>query len=241
MLVKALRFVLFVAEILHCFIVDQAVDGARVCLGVHLVHGAAKHHAPFCDQQRVHDVYDKGCEGDHRKPWAVFAEQDDRHQRDFQQCRQNIEQQKGEQKAYPARAAFNVARHAAGLPVQMKAQAEAVQMGKHLQRNPPDRTLRDLGKYRVAQLAKQRAEQAQQAIGNHQHHRQGQCRLRMIHRIDNFLQRQRHRHVGELGQHQQRDGQRNAPLEFKQIGQQRAYGVPLGAFGRIVMGGMAAH
>ena len=71
-------------------------------------------------------------------------------------------------KLMPARAALDVARHAAGLPLQVKAQAQAMQMLEHLQRHAPDGALRDLGEHRIAQFAEQRAEQTQQAIADHQ-------------------------------------------------------------------------
>jgi len=72
--------------------------------------------------------------------------------------------------------------------------------------------LRDLGEHCVAQLAERRAEKTQHAVAHQQQHRQHEHGARLVERVDDFLEHQRHRHVGELGHDQQRHGQRHAPL-----------------------------
>ena len=54
-----------------------------------------------------------------------------------------------------ARATLDVARHAAGLPLQVEAQAEVVQVAKDLQRQRAGRALGGLGKDDFAQLGKE--------------------------------------------------------------------------------------
>ena len=81
------------------------------------------------------------------------------------------EQHEIEQKADALGAALDVARHPTGLPLQMEAQAQVVQMDEQLERHAADRALRDFGKHRVAQFAEQSAEQPQQAITDHQKYR----------------------------------------------------------------------
>ena len=47
--VVALRLETLVAEIFNGLVIEQAVDGAGVGFGIHIIHGAAKHHAPLGD------------------------------------------------------------------------------------------------------------------------------------------------------------------------------------------------
>jgi len=82
---------------------------------------------------------------------------------------------------------------------------------------------------RIAQLAEQRAEQAQHPVADNQKHRHGQHRMGGIQRVDNLLEQQRHGNIGELGQHQQAQCNHHAPLEFPQIRQQGTDGLPIGA------------
>jgi hypothetical protein len=59
-----------------------------------------------------------------------------------------------DQRMHPARAALDVARHAAGLALQVKAQAQRVQVAEHLQRDPARRALGGLGEDQLAQFVK---------------------------------------------------------------------------------------
>ena len=51
-----------------------------------------------------------------------------------------------DQRVHAARAALDVARHAAGLPLQVEAQAQRMQVPEHLQRDAACRTLGGLAK-----------------------------------------------------------------------------------------------
>jgi hypothetical protein len=73
----------------------------------------------------------------------------------------HVEQRKRDQRLDAAHTAFDIARHAAGLPLQVKPQAQGVQVFERLQRNGARRTLRGLGKHQFAQFIEQRGGQAQ--------------------------------------------------------------------------------
>ena len=119
--VVALQFMGFVAEILHRLVVDQAVDGAGVGLRVQAVHGHPVVHAPFGDVEGEQDIDDHGAEGDGGEPGAVAAQQDGGDQGHFHQGGQDTEHHIVEQRADAAGAALQVAGDATGLAFQMKA------------------------------------------------------------------------------------------------------------------------
>ena len=104
---------------------------------------------------------------------------------------------------HAACAALDVARHAAGLALQVKAQAQRVQMAEHFQRNAPRRAFGGLGKHQLTQLGEQRGREAQQAVSQQQRHRHHQHRFRIAgleaQRIDQVFQQQRHADIGQLG------------------------------------------
>ena len=68
MLIKAIGFILLITEIFYRFVVDQAVDGACICLGIQIIHGSAKHHTPFGNDQRIADIHDQCGKGNDSKP-----------------------------------------------------------------------------------------------------------------------------------------------------------------------------
>jgi len=87
---------------------------------------------------------------------------------------------------------------------------------------PAHRTLRDLGEDHVAQVGKSGAGEAQYAVAQNEGHRQHQFGTRLVERVDDFLQHQRHRHRRQLGADQQRQRQQHAAAKFPQIGKQAA-------------------
>ena len=123
--------VAFVTEVFDGLVVKQAVNRAGIRLGVHLVHGAAEDHAPFRHPQREDDVHHQRRERDDSEPRVVLDEQDAGDETDFEQRRQDIEQHEVEQEADTGGAAFDVARHAAGLAVEVEAQRERVQVSEN--------------------------------------------------------------------------------------------------------------
>ena len=105
-------------------------------------------------------------------------------------------------------------------------------MLEYLQCHTANCTLRDFGEQCVAQFAKQGTEQTQQSIGDNQKHRYGQHRFRLAHGIHDFLEHQRHGHVGKLRQHQENNHRKHSDFELQQIGHQTADDTPIGTGGR---------
>ena len=131
-------------------------------------------------------------------------------------------------------AAFDVARHAAGLALQVETQAQAMQMPKNLQRNAARSALGGLGKHQVTQLGKQGGGQAQQPVGHQQrrrHHQQGRHTDAAIgvHGVDQLFEQQRHTDIGHLGAHHEGQRRDHAPLVLPQVGEQAAQRSPVGA------------
>ena len=139
-------------------------------------------HAPLGDRYRENDVDRDRGEGDRGEAPVEFGEQDRRHQAEFQDHRNDREQHVRKQRGDAARAALDVARHAAGLAIEMEAQAQAVQMAEHGERDAADRALRHAHEHHVAQLGEQRRRQPQHAVGDEQRKRQHQHRGRGVER-----------------------------------------------------------
>ncbi len=258
-LVVARGLVGLVAEVLDGLEVQQRVDRLLVGTRIQLVHLAAEVRAPFGHHHREDDIGEQRAAGDRGEPDVVVQQEEAHHQRHLDQRRQDAVQRIRDQRLDAARAPFDVAAHAAGLAVQMKAQRQAVQMAEHLQRNLAHRALRDLGEQDLAQFGKQRGRQPQQAVGDDQPGRHCQQRARIawgdVHRIDQPLHQHRHAEVGRLGGHQAGERQHHAPLVMPQIGKQIAHGLPVAALaarageqrrrrgrgGRLVRRGIASH
>ena len=136
-----------------------------------------------------------------------------------------------------ARAAFDIARHAARLPVEMKPQRQRMQMAEHLQRELPHRAFGHLRKQDFAQLGEKRGGQPhdrirhhQQADATHQHDARAnrarvrarsdaapKLRLSTIFFITIGTPR-----LATFAPIRQRQRERDAPLIGGQVGQQRA-------------------
>ena len=102
---------------------------------VHLVHLLAKLGAPFGHRDGEADVEHQRNNGDPRKPHIKFDGQQRQHQRHFNQRGDDAVKRIADQRMHAARTAFDVARHTAGLALQVKAQAHGMQVAKHFQRN----------------------------------------------------------------------------------------------------------
>ena len=229
-LVVAPRLEFLVAEVLHRFVIQQAVDGARVGLRVELVGAPADVHAPLGDQHGERDVDRHGAEGDRGKAPVELAEQHRRDQREFEDHRQDREQQVRKQRRDAARAALDVARHPAGLALEVKAQRQAVQVPEHAERHAPDGALRDAHEHHVAQLGEQRGREAQAAVDGEQRDRHRDDRGPRVEPVHDLLHNEGHRHVRQLGGDQAGERRRYPPLVFQQIGQQDAQRAPFIAF-----------
>ena len=235
-LVIAARFVRFVVEVLDRLIVQQRVDGLGVRRRVELVHVPPKLRAPVGHADREDDVDDQRDDGDPGEPGVEFHREQAQHQRHFDQCREDAVQRIRDQRMHAACAALDVARHAAGLPLEVEAQAQAVQMAEHLQRDAARRALGRLREDQLAQLGEQRGRQPQQPIGEQQAEWNDEHRARIagLERqvVDQRLQQQRHADIGQLGADHERQRQHHAPAVVPQIRQQLAQRRGVGSTGR---------
>ena len=131
-LVVAPRLPLLVAEVLDCLVVEQAVDRSRVRLRVELVHLPAKMRAPFGDHDREQHVERQRDRSDRHERPVVARDQHRGHQRDLDECGQDREQREADQRRDAALATLDVSRQSAGLPRQVKAQRQRVQVPEDL-------------------------------------------------------------------------------------------------------------
>ncbi len=90
-LIKAPRLVVFIAEILDRFVVQQRVDGFGVGLSVHLVHVPAVFQPPLGYRHGPKDVNAHGDKGDQGKPDIEQAPHHRADQKDFQERRDHVE------------------------------------------------------------------------------------------------------------------------------------------------------
>ncbi len=123
---------------------------------------------------RERDVDGERAGGDRHERPVVARDQDRRHERDLDQRGQDREQREADQRGDAALAALDVAREAAGLPLQVEAQRQRMQVAEHLQRDLAHRALRHLREQELAQLGEHRRRQPQQAVGDQQRERHEQ-------------------------------------------------------------------
>ena len=102
-----------------------------------------------------------------------------------------------------------------------------MQVPEHLQGNAPHRMLGDSPEYQIAQLTEQHRAETQHPIGQQQRQRQHDCAmLHPVEIIDDVLQDQRQGDAGQLGQHQETQGNAYPAAVFPEIGQQNLRGAP---------------
>ena len=197
---------------------------------------AAKARAPFRYRDGEGDVERQRSQRDDGKPHIKAHSQNAQHQRHFNQRGQDGIQRIRDQGFGTAHAALDVAGHAARLALQVKAQAQRMQMLKRRQRNRARCPLRGFGKNQVPQLREHGGGKAQQSIGQqqpHGHHQCSTCIARLdIQRIHQMLEQNRHAHIGQLGaDHEQQCGQR-MPFVLPDIWKKTAQRGPVGLVGR---------
>jgi hypothetical protein len=110
---------------------------------------------PVADLDREYHIGRQRSQGDQDKGTVVADKQDDQDERDFDQGRQDRIERVADQTRDRSAATLDVARNATGLPLQMKAQREFVQVAEDFQRDPAYGALCDAGKENLAQLGEQ--------------------------------------------------------------------------------------
>ncbi len=241
-LVVAPRLEGLVVEVLDGFVVEQRVDGLGLAGGFQLVHLAAELGAPLGHRDGEHDVEHQRHQRDPDVAHVELGAQQGEHEHHLDQGREDAVERVGDQRLHPARPALDVARHAAGLALQVEAQAQRVQVTEHLQRDRACGALGGLGEHQFAQLGEHAGGQAQQAVGHDQPQRHHQQRQRTAgpdgHRVHQLLEQQRHAHVGRLGRDHEGQCRDHAPLVLPEVGEQAAQRRPVGAGrGRAAVGG----
>ncbi len=203
--VVARHLVRLVAEILHRLVVQQAVErlGAGVVVGV--VHRAADARAPGGEAHGEAGVAHHRGKRDRGEAPVEQAPDDRGDQQQLDHRRHHVEHRETQHRLDALRAAIDRTGQRTGLAVEMKAQAERVQMLEGAPRGGADGALLHLGEQRIAQLAERGGADAQQAVADHQPQRdgeQGRVVLRRQ-RIDDAAVDHRHSDGRELGEQQQ--------------------------------------
>ncbi|MNV61264.1 hypothetical protein D3C71_1537650 [compost metagenome] len=206
-----------------------------MCRGINQVGLAPVLGAPLRDRDREGDVDHQRHDGDECKPDVELDSQDAQHQHQLDEGGHDAVERIGDERLDAFDAAFDIARHAASLALQVKAQAHAMQVLEGLQGDGARRALRGLGKHQLTQLAEHRSQQPQAAIGQQQANRHHQQRLRTARlnakRIHHVLEQHRHAHVRDLGTYHQQQCSHHAPFVGPQIGQQALEGFSITRFG----------
>ena len=144
-----------VVEVLDGLVIEQRIDGAAVRRRIELIHAAAEMRAPLGHRHGEGDVGRQRGQRDPEEGGIKAYGQQAQHQRELDQRGQDAVERIRDERMHGARATLDVARHAAGLPLQVEAQAEVVQVAKDLQRQRAGRALGGLGKDDFAQLGKE--------------------------------------------------------------------------------------
>ena len=161
-LVVAAGLEALVVEVLDGLVVQQRVHRLGVGGGIELVGLAAELRAPLGHRDREDDVQHQRRQRDPGEPGVELHGQDGQHQRHLDQRRHDAVERIRDQRLDAAHAALDVARHAAGLALQVEAQRQRMQVPEGLQRDAARRALRGLGEHQLAQLGEQRRRQPQQ-------------------------------------------------------------------------------
>ncbi len=198
-------------------------------LAVHLVHLPAVFHPPGGEGDGEADVAGDRAEGDRGVAPVEQRPDDAGDQQHLEQRRQQVEHRQAQHLLDAGHAALDRAGHAAGLPVQVEAQRQAVHVAERVQRHPARRALLHGGEHRVPQLAEAGGGDAQQAVAEDQRERDRRRVLARRQRVHRVAVDERDVDGRHLGQHQADPGQRHAACApavapRPQIGQQRAHG-----------------
>ena len=192
-----------VVEILDGFVIQQRIHRFGVGSRVKFVGLASKLGTPLGHIDGEKNITHQCCQSDERKPHIKCPAQDGQHQHHLDQGGDDAVERIRDQRLDAAHTALNVARHATGLPLQVKTQAQAVQMLEGLQSDLTGRTLGGLGKHQLAQFGESRHRQPQHTIDHQQRHRNHQQGLGLgwvgRHRVDQVLEQNRHAHIRQLG------------------------------------------
>ena len=120
--VVATRLESLIAKIFDGFVVQERVNRSRMGSRIELIGLLAELGAPFGHANGEENIKHQGCQRDACKPSVELDGQNGQHQAHLNQGRDDAVKRIGNQRLDAAHASLDVARHAAGLPRQMKAQ-----------------------------------------------------------------------------------------------------------------------
>ena len=211
--VEAVRLVPFVAEIFDRFVVQQTVDCLGLRLGVVVVHAATETDAPGGEREGEADIGGDRGERYQRETPVEQAPQYDGDQQQLDNGRDDVEDGETEDGFDAGAAAFDGARDAAGLAVEMEAQGEPVHVLEGLQSDPADGALLHGGEHRIAQFAEAGRGEADQAVADDQadrHRKHVRLGAFVREHVDGAGVEDRHIDVGDLGREQEQHGHDHA-------------------------------
>ena len=224
-----------VAEVLHGLEVEQAVDGLGARAPVFPVHLPAELQPPLGHLHGVRDVEDHHRDGGERDGRVEHDPQDDEHEAQLDHGGEDGEQAEAQQALDGPGAALDRERQPSGLPSEVEAHRERVEVAEHFECDGADRPLRDVDEDGVAGLVEREGEDPRRPVGEDeaQRHGDGDGGARDGGREDVHGPPVEHRDVhrrhlrrhqrGEREQHPQPQRRRTAR---PQIGQQRAQRLP---------------
>ena len=155
--VVALRLALLGAEVLHGLVVEQAVDGLGVGLGVALVHGAADLDAPVGRPHREPQVERRSSPRRWRRSASRTRTRSTASTRaNSTMVGTNVISVMRVMFSMPSAAALQHARQPAGLALQVEAQRQAVHVLEGVERQLAHGVHGDLGEHALAHLHQQR-------------------------------------------------------------------------------------
>ncbi len=220
-------------EILDRLVVEQAVDGLGVGVGIGLVHRAANGDAPFGDGDREPAIEEDGRHRGEGEPDVEIYDEDDADERELKQRRENRKEREREQRVDALGAALDDAVETAGALFQMEAQRQCVDVPEGLDRDLAHRTVGDLGEDGVAKLGEGLHQNARDAVGQDEAEGYGEALIggTGLKRIDRPGIHERDDQGDDLGQNKQEDGEHHPAFEpwmssRPDIGPKRPNGAP---------------
>jgi hypothetical protein len=159
----------WVAEIFDRLEIQKRIDRLGVGLGVAVVHRPADGDAPVARPHGEPDVEPDGDGGDGEILQSVALPEDGGGQQELDEGRHAVEDREAHDRLDALGAALDDAREAAGAPLQMETQRQAVQVHEGTVGELAHGILPDAGEKRVAKLVEPGLQDARAVIGKHQH------------------------------------------------------------------------
>lgn len=220
-----------VAEIFDGFKIDQRVDSLGLRLVIRFVHDAAELAAPAGEGEGEADIECDRGEGDQRVPDIEKMPKRAGREQQLDDGGDDVERRQAQHVLDAQRAAQDDVGQAAGLPVQMKAHGQVVQMLKRLARDDARGAHLHGRENRVPQFGEAGGGDAHRRITDDEAGRHGDDGILRRKMVDRVVEQDRHEDRGDFrhdhADARQHQAQAEPKLVFRpQIGQQREDGGP---------------